>query len=117
MSLYKTIDLTEIDRDQFSIEIEITDDEMLEEISIYDVIQHFGEDELLWEMDYDSTFCFSNQEDMVEMVLSDPQGYGIQVHDFKYHNEQNVYERVVDLLQKEKINYSVWEEFLTQYED
>lgn len=116
MSLYKTIDLTVIDRDQFEIEIEITDEEMLEELSIQDVIWHFGEDELLWEMDYDSSYCFSSKSDLDDFVEENMEDFDEVIHKFPYHNEQDIYKRVVELLKTEKVNYNIWEEFLKKYE-
>ena len=116
MSLYKVIDLTTIDRDQFEIEIEITEEEMLDVLDVNDIIWHFDHDELLSGMDFDPLFCFSSKTDLDEFIESNQDEFGDVVHKFAYHNEEDIYKRVVALLKAEKINYNIWEEFLRKYE-
>ena len=89
----------------------------MDDIGIEDVIDHFGEDDLLEEMGYSSDLCFKTDLDLSEEVHENSEAYGIDLQPyFKYNNDKDIYDRVLSLLENDKITYQEWDNFLKKYE-
>ena len=119
--IIKTIDLSNVPIDggeyDNEYELEINIEEILDDIGIEDVIDHFGEDDLLEEMGYSSDLCFKTDLDLSEEIYENSEAYGIDLQPyFKYNNDKDVYERVLSLLENDKISYQEWDKFLKKYE-
>lgn len=89
----------------------------MEEFSIEEFVDHFGESKILHELGYDEELCFENDSDVVDYIIDNSQYLGIKFEpEYRYHNDQDVYNRVVELLNKDKLSISEWDEFLQKYE-
>lgn len=120
-SIIKTIDLSNIPVDggeydnEYELEIKIC--EILDDIGIGDVIDHFGEDDLLEEMGYSLDLCFTTNYHLSETIRENPERYNIDLQPyFRYDNDKDIYERVLYLLENDKISYQEWDNFLKKYE-
>lgn len=90
--------------------------DLLDEIGISSVVSHFGESELLEEMVYDEDLCFETEVDLVDYVhCNDLSEYGLEKK-FESMNDQEIFDRVQDLIGKYKVPYEIWDKFLKQYE-
>ena len=96
------------ERDNIEVEFEVSLDEVLEE---------YDEEEILDELGYDSSICFKTKIDFREEVYENSEFYDIELKPyFKYANDNDIYDRVLYLLENDKLNYSEWDKFLRKYE-
>ena len=60
---------------------------------------------------------FKTDLDLSEEVYENSEAYGIDLQPyFKYNNDKDIYERVLSLLENDKITYQEWDNFLKKYE-
>ena len=79
-----------------------------EELRLEDVLNNFHANIILSTMGYDEDLCFASETEL-EVYLNNTKRY-------RYMNEQDVYDRVRNLIDKNKLTYSQWDEFLKQHE-
>lgn len=93
-------------------------EEMLNTIDIRDIIKHYGEIELMKEMGYEIEYCFETDSDIKEYVLDNACWLGIPLaEDFNFNIiEQDLYDRFLDILIKNKANYEDIDRALKNYE-
>lgn len=89
----------------------------LDSYTIKEIIKHFGKDEILSEMGYDAEFCFDSDADILEYVYDNSEWLGVDLKpEFMYMNDNEIYNRVVELIEDIKIPYNEWDKFLKGYE-
>jgi hypothetical protein len=87
--------------------------DLLREIGLKESVSHFEEEEILIELGYDENLCFETKEDMIEYINYE----NIPVKDiFESMNDQEISDRVAELIEKNKITYQEWDNFLKNYE-
>ena len=87
------------------------------EVSLDDILEEYDEEEILDELGYDSSICFKTKIDFREEVYENSEFYDIELKPyFKYANDNDIYDRVLYLLENDKLNYSEWDKFLRKYE-
>lgn len=85
---------------------------MLEDFSIWEIVAHFGERDLLIEMGYDPEHCYQSYSDfMLDAEFEVESDYQPSTM-----NEKDIYNRLLDILDKDKLSYQEWDEFLRKYE-
>ena len=69
------------------------------------------------ELGYDPSMCFKTDFDLKNEVYENPEIYDIELKPyFKYANDNDIYDRVLYLLESDRINYNEWDNFLRKYE-
>ena len=87
------------------------------EISLYDILEEYDEEKILDELGYDPSMCFKTDFDLKNEVYENPEIYDIELKPyFKYANDKDIYDRVLYLLESDRINYNEWDNFLRKYE-
>ena len=87
------------------------------EVSLDDILEEYDEEEILDELGYDSSICFKTKIDFREEVYENSEFYDIELKPyFKYANDKDIYDRVLYLLENDKISYNEWDKFLRKYE-
>lgn len=87
------------------------------DFTIDELISHFGSFEILNAMKLDPDLCFTSFGDLEKWVRENSELIDIKMEPFfRYANDENVYNRVVELLKKDKLSFSEWDNFLIQYE-
>ena len=82
-----------------------------------DVLEKYTSTELLNALGFDEDLCFYSDKELSEYAVENADYIGIPLEpEFKYQQDQNVYERVVELLERDKLTYSDWDDFLKTYE-
>ena len=90
---------------------------MSELLKISDVLENFTATDLLNALGFDEDLCFTSDKELGDYVIENADYIGIPLKpEFKYQQDQNVYERVVELLERDKLTYSDWDDFLKKYE-
>lgn len=98
-------------------EIELSIDQVLDEVDIDDVVRYHDHDTILKTMGLDPNFCLESRSDVTEMVSDDPDYFDLSLSpDFRYWNEQNIYERTVSLIESSRFEYSEFDDFLKSQE-
>ena len=88
----------------------------ISDFNIKEVIEYFGKEELLFELELSEEFCFGTDSELTEYVL-DNDWLDIPLFEkFEYMNDQNIYERTIKLLESCKIPHNEWDKFLREYE-
>lgn len=88
----------------------------LEVFTKSDVINHFGESELLQEMGYSEEYCFETNLDLKEYVIENSSDLEIELAPyFNYMVDKDRYDRFVKLLEKDKFGFEL-DEFLDKYD-
>ena len=86
-------------------------------VSLDDILEEYDEEEILGELGYDSSICFKTDLDLKNEVYENPEIYDIELKPyFKYANDNDIYDRVLYLLESDRINYNEWDNFLRKYE-
>lgn len=86
-------------------------------VSLDDILEEYDEEEILDELGYDSSICFKTDLDLKTEVYENPEIYDIELKPyFKYANDNDIYDRVLYLLESDRINYNEWDNFLRKYE-
>ena len=86
-------------------------------VSLDDILEEYDEEEILDELGYDSSICFKTDLDLKNEVYENPEIYDIELKPyFKYANDNDIYDRVLYLLESDRINYNEWDNFLRKYE-
>lgn len=86
-------------------------------VSLDDILEEYDEEEILDELGYDSSICFKTDLDLKNEVCENPEIYDIELKPyFKYANDNDIYDRVLYLLESDRINYNEWDNFLRKYE-
>ena len=86
-------------------------------VSLDDILEEYDEEEILDELGYDSSICFKTDLDLKNEVYENPEIYDIELKPyFKYANDNDIYDRVLYLLENDKLDYSEWDKFLRKYE-
>lgn len=100
-----------------NIDIDVDITQILNQFDEVDIIEHFDEDALLKEMRYDPNMCFQSSDDLKEAVENDPGLYGLELKEyFDGMNDNDIYDRFLNLLCNNKLTYSEWDEILSRYE-
>ena len=87
------------------------------EVSLDDILEEYDEEEILDELGYDSSICFKTKIDFREEVYENSEFYDIELKPyFKYANDKDIYDRVLYLLENDKISYNEWDNFLRKHE-
>ena len=87
------------------------------EVSLDDVLNEYDEDNILKELGYDPSICFKTDFDLKNEVYGNSEFYDIELKPyFKYANDNDIYDRVLYLLESDRINYNEWDNFLRKYE-
>lgn len=87
------------------------------EISLYDILEEYDEEKILDELGYDPSMCFKTDLDLKDEVYENSEIYDIELKPyFKYANDKDIYDRVLYLLENDKISYNEWDKFLRKYE-
>ena len=86
-------------------------------VSLDDILEEYDEEKILDELGYDSSICFKTDLDLKNEVYENPEIYDIELKPyFKYANDNDIYDRVLYLLESDRINYNEWDNFLRKYE-
>lgn len=86
-------------------------------MSIEEVLESFTAPELLEALGFDEDLCFSSDKEVGDYVSENADWIGLELKpDFKYMNDVEIYDRVIEILEKNKLTYSEWDDFLTKYE-
>lgn len=116
-TISRIIDLSEVPYDEDEYEYEIEVDELLGEIELDEIIEYHEKEIILGKLGYSEDLCFKSDIDLKEAVEFDPGQYDIELKErFDTMNDQDIYDRFVELLSKNKLTYSDWDEFLKKYE-
>lgn len=87
------------------------------EISIEEVLEKFTAPDLLKALGFDEDLCFVSDQEVADYASENADWIGLDLKpDFEYMNEVEIYDRVVEILEKNKLTYSEWDDFLTKYE-
>ena len=87
------------------------------EISLNEILDEYDEDTILEELGYDPSMCFKTDLDLKNEIYENSEIYDIELKPyFKYTNDNDIYDRVLYLLENDKINYNEWDKFLRKYE-
>lgn len=90
---------------------------MSELLKISDVLENFTTTDLLNALGFDEDLCFTSDKELGDYAIENADYIGIPLEPgFRYQNDQEVYDRVVELLEKDKLTYSDWDDFLNKYE-
>ena len=94
-----------------AFEITITDEQLLDNIFALDEV------DILEKLGYDPIMCFKTDTDLKETVEENSEVFGIDLKpEYDTINDQDIYDRFVELLSKNKLTYQQWDKFLTKYE-
>lgn len=86
-------------------------------VSLDDILEEYDEEEILDELGYDSSICFKTDLDLKNEVYENSEFYDVELKPyFKYANDNDIYDRVLYLLENDKLDYSEWDNFLRKYE-
>ena len=86
-------------------------------VSLDDILEEYDEEKILDELGYDPSMCFKTDFDLKNEVYENSKIYDIELRPyFKYTNDNDIYDRVLYLLENDKLDYSEWDEFLRKYE-
>ena len=86
-------------------------------VSLDDILEEYDEEEILDELGYDPSMCFKTDLDLKNEVYGNSEFYDIELKPyFKYANDNDIYDRVLYLLESDRINYNEWDNFLRKYE-
>ena len=86
-------------------------------VSLDDILEEYDEGEILDELGYDPSMCFKTDFDLKNEVYENSEIYDIELKPyFKYANDGDIYDRVLYLLESDRINYNEWDNFLRKYE-
>lgn len=87
------------------------------EISIEEVLEKFTAPDLLKALGFDEDLCFISDQEVADYAAENAEWIGLDLKpDFKYMNDVEIYDRVIEVLEKNKLTYSEWNDFLTKYE-
>ena len=90
---------------------------ILDEVSLKEVVEHFQVNDLLNILGFDEDLCFYSDKEVADYVIENADYIEIPLKpEFRYQSDQEVYDRVVELLEKDKLTYSDWDDFLKKYE-
>lgn len=90
---------------------------MSELLKISDVLENFTTTDLLNALGFDEDLCFTSDKELGDYAIENADYIEIPLKpEFRYQNDQEVYDRVVELLEKDKLTYSDWDDFLKKYE-
>ena len=89
----------------------------MSELKISDVLENFTTTDLLNALGFDEDLCFTSDKELGDYAIENADYIEIPLKpEFRYQNDQEVYDRVVELLEKDKLTYSDWDDFLKKYE-
>lgn len=89
----------------------------MSELNISNVLENFTSTELLNALGFDEDLCFSSDEEVGDYATENADYIGLSLEpEFQYQNDKDVYERIVELLENDKLTYSDWDDFLRRYE-
>lgn len=90
---------------------------MSELLKISDVLENFTTTDLLNALGFDEDLCFTSDKELGDYAIENADYIEIPLKpEFRYQSDQEVYDRVVELLEKDKLTYSDWDDFLKKYE-
>ena len=86
-------------------------------VSLDDILEEYDEEKILDELGYDPSMCFKTDLDLKDEVYENSEFYDVELKPyFKYANDNDIYDRVLYLLESDRINYNEWDNFLRKYE-
>lgn len=90
----------------------------ISDFTIEEVIEHFGEGELMQAMGFDEDLCFVSDKDLTDYVLENAFWLNIPLTEDLEFNilEQDLYDRFVDIILKNKVSYDILDNVLKNYE-
>lgn len=92
----------------------INESDILNLMTVQDVVSYFHEDDLLEEMGYDPMYCYEDKEAFI-LEAQYELDREPEIH-CETMNEKDIYHRFIDIFSKDKLTYQEWDEFLSKYE-
>ena len=100
-----------------NIDVNVDLTEILNQIDEKHIIDHYTKEMLLEHMGYHEDLCFETTKDLKEAVEEDAAAYDLELKEyFDGMNDNDIYDRFLNLLCNNKLTYLEWDEILSKYE-